>query len=498
MTRILGLLIALLGRCLACCFDSPSFGHTGIVSRVTKKAALILNTETAGVIQAAFRNADYPDIKGEKSMHLLGKVAYGLTNIHVNDLSIQNTEVDLREDQAIDLAIQNVSASFNGTLSYGYVATWLAELIHYIDFEIESSIDLQISFKLICRKERLAVDLLDCSLTFHKLNLHLQRDKEPGWLKQVFTNFISFTLKLILQSRVCKEINSISQLLTESVQDQAAQFLEDGDIAVDLSPSLYPVIKANYLESYHKGLLLYKNYSDVLQGSPFTPALLPESQMLYFWFAEHVIQSLAIVSFLDQRLALNITGEKLKEIFESEELKTHQDTVQKIFQGTSYGDCVAKVWSLVIPQITFEPEGTVVKSSVAVELTASSLEEEPSMVLYFETDAAVTVQASYVEKKLLLNLSHATAQLRTTKGPPTLAVDNETLRHILEKIILASGIPEVVSRIESALNSLLDRREFYLYDISNVAIITQRGYLIVQLDFAFPRHLLFKFLKGII
>ncbi|XP_044289883.1 cholesteryl ester transfer protein isoform X3 [Varanus komodoensis] len=421
MTRILGLLIALLGRCLACCFDSPSFGHTGIVSRVTKKAALILNTETAGVIQAAFRNADYPDIKGEKSMHLLGKVAYGLTNIHVNDLSIQNTEVDLREDQAIDLAIQNVSASFNGTLSYGYVATWL-----------------------------------------------------PGWLKQVFTNFISFTLKLILQSRVCKEINSISQLLTESVQDQAAQFLEDGDIAVDLSPSLYPVIKANYLESYHKGLLLYKNYSDVLQGSPFTPALLPESQMLYFWFAEHVIQSLAIVSFLDQRLALNITGEKLKEIFESEELKTHQDTVQKIFQGTSYGDCVAKVWSLVIPQITFEPEGTVVKSSVAVELTASSLEEEPSMVLYFETDAAVTVQASYVEKKLLLNLSHATAQLRTTKGPPTLAVDNETLRHILEKIILASGIPEVVSRIESALNSLLDRREFYLYDISNVAIITQR------------------------
>ena len=38
-----------------------------------------VNQETAQVIQAAFRNAKFPNITGERSMRLLGKVAYGLT-----------------------------------------------------------------------------------------------------------------------------------------------------------------------------------------------------------------------------------------------------------------------------------------------------------------------------------------------------------------------------------------------------------------------------------
>lgn len=38
-----------------------------------------VNQETAQVIQAAFRNAKFPNITGERSVRLLGKVAYGLS-----------------------------------------------------------------------------------------------------------------------------------------------------------------------------------------------------------------------------------------------------------------------------------------------------------------------------------------------------------------------------------------------------------------------------------
>uniref|UniRef100_A0A8C4Y1H7 Cholesteryl ester transfer protein n=1 Tax=Gopherus evgoodei TaxID=1825980 RepID=A0A8C4Y1H7_9SAUR len=315
---------------------------------LTRGADLILklNQQTAQVIQAAFRHATYPDISGEKSMAFLGKVAYGLTNIQINDLSIENSEVDFKEDDAIDIAIQNVTASFKGTLSYGYTGAWFVKLTHSIDFEIESSIDLQINAKLTCAKGWVAADTSDCYLIFHKLTLHLQGDKQPGWLKQLFTDFISFTLKLVLKGQVCNEINSLAQLLADFIQDRAANFLQDGPIGVDISLASFPVIKANYMESHHKVKGQYRSL-----------------QLLFY--------SVNVFDFQDDR----------------------------------------------------------------------------------------------------------------------------SLRHFLQKIISVAGIPEVISRIEPALTSLMNSKGLNLFEIKNPEIITKEGYLIIQLDFDFPHHLLVDFLK---
>ncbi|XP_054856898.1 cholesteryl ester transfer protein isoform X2 [Eublepharis macularius] len=447
-------LAALLSSSSACTFEPSSFNSTGIVCRFTKPGALVLNQQTAQVIQAAFRHATYPNITGEKSMEFLGKVAYGLTNIHIDDLSIENSDVDFKEGTIV-IDIQNVSASFKGTLSYGFVgAAWWLKLIHFIDFEIESSIDLQINTKLTCGKQRLAVDTSDCYLTFHTLILHLQGDKDPGWLKQLFTNFISFTLKLVLKSQVCKEINFVAQLLADFVQDTSANFLQDGDIGVNISLAALPLIEANFIETHHKGLLLYKNYSDSFHDSEYTPSLLPESKMLFFWFSEHVLSSLTVAAFLDERLELTIAGGKLKEMFEHEELESHQEIMREIFHGISYDDSLAKVWSLAPPEITLQPKGFVVKSPVAVHLSVSSREEESPLVIYFEKEVTVTIQASYEQKRLVLHLSEARIEPRMIKCSMDVAVNDETLSHILEKIITVAGIPEVISRILHSANGL--------------------------------------------
>lgn len=63
-----------------------------------------------------------------------------------------------------------------------------------------------------------------------------------------------------------------------------------------------------------QGLVLYRNNSSVLSDSVFSPSLLTESRMLYFWFSEHSLSSLASAAFLDGRLVLNLTGEKLQVI----------------------------------------------------------------------------------------------------------------------------------------------------------------------------------------
>lgn len=47
-------------------------------SQPLHSALLSVNQETAKVLQTAFQRASYPDIKGERSMMLLGRVTYGL------------------------------------------------------------------------------------------------------------------------------------------------------------------------------------------------------------------------------------------------------------------------------------------------------------------------------------------------------------------------------------------------------------------------------------
>ncbi|NXH84615.1 CETP protein, partial [Edolisoma coerulescens] len=494
MLGTFSILLVLVHAAAACDFGPFPYRATGIVCRMTKPAALLLNQETAQVIQAAFRNAKFPNITGERSMRLLGRVAYGLTNIQVNDLSIERSEVELKEDNTIHIAIKNVTALFKGTLTYGYAGAWFLQLFHSVDFEIESSIDLQLSIKLTCQKEQVAPDASDCYLTFHKLILHLQGDKQPGWLKQLFTDFISFTLKLVLKREVCKEINAVAQMLTNFILDLAANFVQDKDIVVDISLASDPVIKASYIESHHKGLVLYRNNSSELSDSVFSPSLLTESRMLYFWFSEHSLSSLASAAFLDGQLVLNLRGEKLQELFEMEDSEVQQKAVQMVFQGTPYNDSVAKVWSLTQPQISLQPEGTVVRSLVAVEVSILAAGEEPLVALYMEKEIMVTIQATYAEKKLILQPVDSSVEIKVFKCTADPRGKDPSIQSFLQNMILVTGIPEVTSSIGSALTSLMNSKRLDLFDIINPEIITRKGYVIVQLDFGFPSHLLLNFL----
>lgn len=40
-------------------------------------------------------------------------------------MSIERSEVELKEDNAIHIAIKNMTALFKGTLTYGYAGAWL-------------------------------------------------------------------------------------------------------------------------------------------------------------------------------------------------------------------------------------------------------------------------------------------------------------------------------------------------------------------------------------
>uniref|UniRef100_A0A2I2YVK7 Cholesteryl ester transfer protein n=1 Tax=Gorilla gorilla gorilla TaxID=9595 RepID=A0A2I2YVK7_GORGO len=417
------LTLALLGNAHAC---SKGTSHeAGIVCRITKPALLVLNQETAKVIQTAFQRASYPDITGEKAMMLLGQVKYGLHNIQISHLSIASSQVELVEAKSIDVSIQNVSVVFKGTLKYGYTTAWWLGIDQSIDFEIDSAIDLQINTQLTCDSGRVRTDAPDCYLSFHKLLLHLQGEREPGWIKQLFTNFISFTLKLVLKGQICKEINVISNIMADFVQTRAASILSDGDIGVDISLTGDPVITASYLESHHKAVL------------------------------------------------------------ETWGFNTNQEIFQEVVGGFP-SQAQVTVHCLKMPKISCQNKGVVVSSSVMVKFLFPRPDQQHSVAYTFEEDIVTTVQASYSKKKLFLSLLDFQYVL-----------SSESVQSFLQSMITTVGIPEVMSRLEVVFTALMNSKGLSLFDIINPEIITRDGFLLLQMDFGFPEHLLVDFLQSL-
>ncbi|KAK9958913.1 hypothetical protein ABG768_011011 [Culter alburnus] len=482
------LLFLALVKISSCCLDPPSaYRFTGAVCRLTYPAAVVLNEKTTEVIQAAFQHAKYPSVEGERSIGF-GTVQYGFHNLEIHNLSIGKSEFELKENEGIGISISNVSAVFKGTINYGY-GSWLLSLKQSVDFEVESQIDLVINPKLYCGKGKVAADTSDCYLTFHKLKLLLQGDREPGWLKRMFTDIVTFTVKLVVKSQICKEINNVASILADFVQEQAELFLSDGNIGVDISLTSSPIIKSNYIESYHKGLVTFNNVTSDLSTSVFNPSQLNENRMLCFWISDGLLDPVMGAAHHDGRFIRNVSGTELTDLFQTELSSARPELLSKWL--SSEGPML-KARSVTVPHLWTTTEGTSVRAVAGVELL---LDSQDVPVLYFETDVTVVVKASYAEKNLILKATAeriSIANVSTSEGTSEMA---DSLKVYLQEAVEKIGIPKVISYLEPDLTALMDEQGLYLFDIINPEVLSQDGYVIVQLDFGFPQHLLVEFLK---
>ncbi|KAM4554405.1 cholesteryl ester transfer protein [Fundulus diaphanus] len=485
------LLLSLFGTTHGCLQDTATaYKFTGTVCRLTHPAAVVLNEKTTKVIETAFQHARYPTMQGEKSAGFFGKVSYGLENLEIFNLSIGRSEFELRPGEGIGLEINNVSAVFSGTLQYGY-GNWLVNVGQKLDFEVETQIDLGINPKLYCGNSKVAADTSDCYLTFHKFRLYLQGDKEPNWLKKAFTDFITFTVKLVVKGQICKEINKMADILADFVQDTAADFVSDGGISVDIGITTAPVITANYIESYHKGVTNYLNQTSVINNSVFHPNLLTENRMLYFWVSDDFFKPLVAAAHQDGRFQLNISSEELQMLFKTNLSSIKPEYIEKCMLESASPEL--RVWSSSVPALNTSTVGTSVRAQATGELYCGS-QDKPT--LFFQTNITIDVTASYADKKLFLHgkpreIFVVRAELPQQNQPIYEKAQIEFIREAVEKI----GIPKVTSVLEVELTRLLDKQGTNLFDIINPEVLHQEGYVVIQMDFGFPHHLLVDFLK---
>uniref|UniRef100_W5U8Z1 Cholesteryl ester transfer protein n=1 Tax=Ictalurus punctatus TaxID=7998 RepID=W5U8Z1_ICTPU len=479
------LLFSLAGVGHSCVDPESAYRFTGIVCRLTYPAAVVLNEKTTEVIQAAFKHAKYPNIQGEKSMLFMGKLNYGLHNLEIHNLTIGKSEFELQENKGIGITISNVSVVFKGTIIYEY-GSYLFSVGQSLDFEVESQIDLIINSKLYCGKGRVAADTSNCYLTFHKLQLLLQGDREPGWLKKVFTNFITITVKLVVKGQICKEINKVANILADFIQDTAEQFVSDGNISMNVGITSSPAITSNYVESYHKGLVTYNNTTSVIKDSVFKPDQISENRSLYFWLSDDALEPLITAAYHDGRFVINISGTELTDMFQTQLSTDRPNLVNKWLFSE---EPLLRSWCASVPRFWTTPQGSSVRVVAAVELSSA---KQDSPALYFETEVEVYVRASYAEKKVILKATPVNISISNFTTSEDVS---ESLSAYLQEAVEKIGIPKVIPYLEATMTALMDKQNLNLFDIINPEVIPYNGYVLVQMDFGFPQHLLVEFLR---
>uniref|UniRef100_A0A8C7CLM3 Cholesteryl ester transfer protein n=1 Tax=Oncorhynchus kisutch TaxID=8019 RepID=A0A8C7CLM3_ONCKI len=447
---VLLLFLGLVGISRSCLNPVSAYRFTGAVCRLTYSAAVVLNEKTTKVIQA---DPGCSSMNSEKSILFVGKVKYGLTNLEIHNLSIGRSEFELKPGKGIEIAISKVSAVSKGTIQYEN-GSCLVNVGHSVDLEIESHIDLGINPKLYCGKENVAADTSVCYLTIHKLNLLLLGDKEPGWLKRLFTDFITFTVKLVIKSQICKEINNVANILADFIQERAEQFLSDGDISMNIGVTSAPVITSQYIKSYHKGLAKYNNVTAVINASVFHPSQLTEDRMLYFWISDEVFNPLITASHQDGRFVLNISG---LELTVGVDLTSGSHSNMILCGLLSSEEPFLRVWRVSVPQLWTTPLGISVRALAAGKLT-SGAEDIPG--LSFET----------------------------------VSQPNICRFHDLNNIA-SDNLFSQISKLEQGLTALMDKQGANLFDIIKPQVVSQDGYVIIQTDFGFPHHLFVEFLR---
>ncbi|XP_062922823.1 cholesteryl ester transfer protein isoform X4 [Mobula hypostoma] len=434
-------LFLLAGASLSCHPGPPasSMNITGIVCRFSKEAALIFNQETSDVIQATFRHASFPDMAGEKSILMLGTISYVLKNLQIMNMSVESSDVELSNEKGILISIENVAATIKGNMNYAY-SNWLLQLNHSLDFEIQSQTDVDLALTLGCDNGRIEVTISDCLLNFDKLSLQLQKLSKISWIKQLLTDFVSFTLRHVLKGQICAEIHKMANLLSDFTLKQAGIFIRDGEISTSTELTGDPVITSGYVESQHKGSVFYRNLS-VFQKPSVIPVEREETRMFSLWVSEAVINSLLFAAYHEDRLTLKLEDNDLLKVFEDGEFEN-------------------------VPNI-------------------------------LQQDIETTVQSSYANRKIQLWPSSNRWSIKAIKHNPAVTLDENKANYYLENFFSSGGLQNIMSYVEFYITALLDKKGLHYFNVTNTVLEPSKGYMLVATDFHFPRQLLESFLQNL-
>uniref|UniRef100_A0A8C4FBY5 Bactericidal permeability-increasing protein n=1 Tax=Dicentrarchus labrax TaxID=13489 RepID=A0A8C4FBY5_DICLA len=354
--------------------------NPGVKVKLTEKGLEYGRDLGMATIQQKLKTIKVPDMSGEQRVSPIGKVHYSLTNMHIVNVGLPKSAVDLVPGTGVRLSITNAFISLQGN--------WRVKYLRIIkdsgSFDLNVN-GLTITSSIAIKSDetgRPAVSSVNCAATVSKASIKFHGG--ASWLYNLFSKFIDKALRNALQNKICP-------LVADAISDLNPHLKTLNGKTFSLCQILGCFIDSWHNLSFH-------------QEPPFSPkpfTLAPQiNNMLYIGVSAFTTNSAAFVYNKAGALSLAITDDMIPQ---SSPIRLNTRTfgafipqIAKRFPGLMMKLLVKTVKD---PIITFETNnmtvqaiGTVTAYAIQPNATLS-----PLFVLNMDTSVSARVYVSGVK-----------------------------------------------------------------------------------------------------
>uniref|UniRef100_A0A669CGK3 Bactericidal permeability-increasing protein n=1 Tax=Oreochromis niloticus TaxID=8128 RepID=A0A669CGK3_ORENI len=440
--------------------------NPGVKVRLTEKGIEYGRQLGMAVIQQKLRSIKIPDFSGTETVSPIGKVQYSLSNMHIVNVGLPKSSVDLVPGTGVTLSIGDAFISLNGNWRVKYLR--IIKDSGSFDLNVNGlSIATTISIKSD-ETGRPAVSTASCSATVGSAKVKFHGG--ASWLYNLFTTFIDKALRNALQKQICPLVaDAVSdlnpQLKTLNVLAKVDKYAE-----IEYSMVSSPTVLKSSIDLSLKGE--FYNIGKH-QEPPFSPAafnLPPQNNnMLYIGMSAFTVNSAAFVYNNAGVLSLSVTDDMIPK---SSPIRLNTNTFGVIIPGIAkqFPGLMMKLLMKMekIPTLTFEPNNATVQATTTVTAFAIQTNSTLSPLFVLNLEASVSARMFVSEMKLA-------AAVTLNKMDLTLAKSNvgdfqvSALNSILQVVFKWVVIPTVNGEFILTLNfkevffTKISKKDFHLH-----------------------------------
>ncbi|KAM9361567.1 bactericidal permeability-increasing protein [Symphorus nematophorus] len=368
--------------------------NPGVKVKLTEKGLEYGRQLGMASIQQKLKTIKVPDVSGKEKVSPIGKVQYSLSNMHIVNVVLPKSTIDLVPGTGVRLSIGNAFISLNGNWKVKYLR--IIKDSGSFDLNVNG---LSITTSIAIKSDetgRPAVSSVNCAATISSAKIRFHGG--ASWLYNLFSQFIDKALRSALQKQICPLVADAvtdmnPHLKTLNVVAQVDQYAE-----IEYSMVSSPTVSKSCIDFSLKGE--FYNIGKH-QEPPFSPAVfsLPPqiNNMLYIGVSAFTTNSAAFVYNKAGALSLSITDDMIPQ---GSPIRLNTRTfgafipqVAKLYPGLMMKLLVRTVKN---PVITFAPNNMTVQASCTV--TAYAIQPNatltPLFILNLETSVSAQVFVS--------------------------------------------------------------------------------------------------------
>lgn len=350
------------------------------------------------VIQQKLGSIKIPDFSGTEKVSPIGKVQYSLSNMHIVNVGIPKSSVDLVPGTGVTLSIGDAFISLNGNWRVKYLR--IIKDSGSFDLNVNGlSIATTISIKSD-ETGRPAVSSDSCSATVGSAKVKFHGG--ASWLYNLFTTFIDKALRNAMQKQICPLVADAVSDLNPQLETLNVLAKVDKYAEIEYSMVSSPTVLKSSIDLSLKGE--FYNIGKH-QEPPFSPAafnLPPQNNnMLYIGMSAFTVNSAAFVYNNAGVLSLSITDDMIPK---SSPIRLNTKTfgviipqIAKQFPGLMMKLLVKMEKP---PTLTFEPNNAAVQATATVTAFAIQPSSTLSPLFVLNLEASVSVRMFVSEMKL--------------------------------------------------------------------------------------------------